>query len=190
MLTSVFIGLSVLQNFLSEYNLAILLSKPIKRWQILEGAFFGLFKVLFLNWLIMVSSLWMIIYFHTQQFSPEMWLGMGVSLILVMIYVSLLIFFYTLIPNAISGILTIFIIIAGFGVSLSRAYFLKFPNYLFFIARLGTELIPKINLLFGVSMNMLGIFDIRIKYPPIFIHTAIFIVAVHLLSCLRFSRPR
>ncbi|MDD5355339.1 MAG: hypothetical protein PHY56_02225 [Candidatus Omnitrophica bacterium] len=120
MLTSVFIGLNVLQDVFSEHNLSILLSKPIKRWQVLEGVLFGLFKVLFLNWLIMVSSLWMIIYFHTQQFSPDIWLGMGISLILVMIYLSTLIFFYTIIPNAISGILTIFIIIAGFGVSLSR----------------------------------------------------------------------
>jgi hypothetical protein len=170
--------------------LANLLSKPIKRWQVLEGVFFGLFKVLFLNWLIMVSSLWMIIYFHTQQFSPEMWLGMGVSLILVVIYLSLLVLFYTLIPNAISGIFTIFIIIAGFGVSLSKEYFLRFPNYLFSLAKLGIELVPKINLLFGISMNMLGIFRIDINYSPVFLHTFIIIVATHILSCLKFSQPK
>jgi len=190
MLTSVFIGLSVLQDVFSEENLAMLFSKPVKRWQVLEGVFFGLFKVLFLNWLIMVSSLWMIIYFHIQQFSPDIWLGMGISLFLVMIYLSTLIFFYTIIPNAISGILTIFIIIAGFGVSLSREYFLHFPPYFFLLAKIGTELVPKINLLFGVSMNMLGIFELEINYFPILMHTILFIAAVHVLSCLKFSRPR
>ncbi|MDD5617799.1 MAG: hypothetical protein PHG69_01770 [Candidatus Omnitrophica bacterium] len=190
MLVSVFIGLSVLQNILSEYNLSILLSKPLKRWQVLEGVFFGLFKVLFLNWLIMVSSLWIIIYLHTQEFNFNIWLGMGVSLILVMIYLSVLIFFYTLIPNAISGILTIFIIIAGFGVSLSREYFLKFPKYMAILAKIGMELVPQMNLLFGISMNILGIFNLKINYFPIFLHTIIFIVAVHILSCLKFSRPQ
>ena len=190
MLISVFIGLNVLQDILSDDNLTILLSKPIRRWHVLEGVFFGLFKVLFLNWIIMVSSLWLIIYFHTQEFSVNIWLGMSISLILVLIYISLTIFFYTLIPNAISGILTFFIIIAGFGVSLSKEFFSSISKSLFFLAKFGVELIPKINLLFGVSMNILGIFDLRINYLPIFLHTSLLLVALHILSCLRFSRPK
>ncbi|MBL7198500.1 MAG: hypothetical protein ISS47_10435 [Candidatus Omnitrophica bacterium] len=190
MLISVFIGLNVLQDILSEHNLSVLLSKPIKRWCILEGVSFGLFKILFLNWLIMVSSLWIIIYFHTQEFNADIWIGMGVSLILVMIYISLVIFFYTLIPNAISGILTFFIIIAGFGVSLSKEYFSSLSKSLFFLAKFGVELVPKINLLFGVSMNILGIFKLRINYLPIFLHTIIFLIILHVLSCLKFNQPK
>lgn len=190
MLISVFISLNVLQDTLSEHNLSILLSKPIKRWHIIEGVFFGLFKVLFLNWLIMVLSLWIIIYFHTQEFNINILPGMGISLILVMIYISLVIFFYTLIPNAISAILTFFIIIAGFGVSLSKEYFESVSKFLFFMAKLGLELVPKINLLFGISMNVLGIFKLRISYYPIFLHTIIFLVILHILSCLKFSRPK
>lgn len=190
MLISVFIGLNVLQDMFSEHNLSVLLSKPIKRWHIVEGVFFGLFKVLFLNWLIMVASLWLIIYFHTREINVNIVTGMGVSLILVMIYISLSIFFYSLIPNAISGILTFFIIIAGFGVSLSGEYFASLSQLLFFFAKIGLELVPKINLLFGVSMNVLGIFSLNINYPPIFIHTVIFLIIIHILSCLKFSRPR
>jgi len=188
MLISVFIGLNVLQDVFSEHNLSVLLSKPVRRWHIIEGIFFGLFKVLFLNWLIMVLSLWSIIYFHTQEINLNIVTGMGVSLILVMIYISLVIFFYTLIPNAISGILTFFIIIAGFGVSLSKEYFESISKLLFFFAKLGVELVPKINLLFGVSMNVLGIFRLKIDYTPIFIHTIIFLIVIHVLSCFKFSR--
>ncbi len=190
MLMSVFLGLNVMQDIFSEHNLSILLSKPIKRYQIIEGTFFGLFKILFFNWLIMVSSLWLIIYFHTKNFNADIWLGMGVSLILIMIYISLLIFFYTLIPNAISGILTFFIIIAGFGVSISNEYFSSFPKLLFFFAKIGVELVPKINLLFGVAMNILGIFKLRINYFPIFTQTVIFLIAIHALSCLKFNKPK
>lgn len=190
MLTSVFIGLNVLQDILCEHNLALLLSKPLKRWHILEGLFFGLFKIVFLNWLIMVSSFWLIIYFHTHQFHPNILTGMGVSLILVMIYISLIIFFYTLIPNAISGIFTFFIIIAGFGVSLSKEFFSPLSNYWFMLAKFGIEIVPKINLLMGVSMDILGIFNLRINYFPIFLHTIIFLIVIHTLSCIKFSRPK
>lgn len=190
MLMSIFIGLNVLQDVCSEHNLSVLLSKPIKRWHVIEGVFFGLFKVLFSNWLVMVASLWAIIYLHTGDFSINIFLGMGVSLVLVMIYISLVIFFYTLIPNAISGILTFLILIAGFGVSLSKEYFASMSNYLFFLAQLGVEIVPKINLLFGVSMNVLGIFQLRINYLPIFLHTFILLVVLHILSCLKFSRAK
>jgi ABC-type transport system involved in multi-copper enzyme maturation permease subunit len=190
MLISVFIGLNVLQEMFSEHSLSLLLSKPIKRWHIVEGVFFGLFKILFLNWLIMVSSLWIIIYCHTKELNANIITGMGVSMILVMIYVSLVIFFYTLIPNAISGILTFFIIIAGFGVSLSREYFTSLSPLFSFLVKIGLEIVPKINLLFGVSMNVLGVFSLKINYAPIFLHTVIFLLVLHLFSCFKFSRPR
>ncbi|MFC1709587.1 hypothetical protein ACFL2J_06005 [Candidatus Omnitrophota bacterium] len=190
MLISVFVGLSVMQEILSEHSLCMLLSKPVRRWHIIEGVFFGLFKVIFLNWLVMVLSLWGIVYFHTGEFSVNILMGMGVSLVLVMIYTSLLIFFYTLIPNAISGILTFFIIIAGFGVSLSREFFSSIPSFLSLFAKIGLELVPKINLLLGISMNTLGIFKLPINCFPIFVHTVILIITLHILSCFKFSRPR
>jgi hypothetical protein len=61
---------------------------------------------------------------------------------------------------------------------------------LFFFTKIGLEMVPKINLLFGVSMNTLGIFNLKINYLPIFVHTFIFIVVLHIISCLKFSRPR
>lgn len=190
MLICVFISLNILQEVLSDTNLTILLSKPVKRWHILEGISFGLFKVAFLNWLIMVSSLWLIIYLHTQEFNINILSGMGISLILIFIYISLQILFYTLIPNAISAILTFFIIIAGFGVSLSKEYLMSLSKSLFFLSKIGVELIPKINLLFGISMNILGIFNLKINCFPIFLHTIIFFITLHIISCLKFSRPK
>lgn len=190
MLTSVFIGVSVLQDVYAEHNIALLLSKPLKRWHILEGTCFGLFKIIFLNWLIMVSSLMIIVNFHTVEVNAFIWTGMSVSLVLAMIYISLLVFFYSFAPNAISGILTVFIIIAGFGVSLTKAQLASLPQPLLFFVKLGVEAIPKINLLFGISMNTLGIFDIPIETFPVFLHTFIFLLVIHLISYFRFNRPR
>jgi ABC-type transport system involved in multi-copper enzyme maturation permease subunit len=190
MLICVFLSLNVLQDILCDHNLTILLSKPVRRWHILEGIFLGLFKIIFLNWLIMVAILWSLIYFYTRQFHINILIGMSISLILSMIYISLAIFFYSLVPNFISGVLTFFIIIAGFGVSLSGEYFKSLPGFLFFWIKLGTELIPKINSLFGISMDILEIFKLKINYLLIFLHTFIFLIVINILSCLKFSRSR
>lgn len=190
LLTSVFIGVTVLQDFFAESNIVLLLSKPIKRWHVLEGICFGMFKIIFLNWLIMVSSLMIIVNFHTLEINAFIWSGMSVSLVLALVYISLLIFFYSFVPNAISGILTIFIIIAGFGVSLTQAQLASLPQPILFFVKTGLEAIPKINLLFGISMNALGIFDIPIKTLPIFLHTIIFLAVLHSISYFRFSRPQ
>lgn len=190
MLMCVFIGLNVLQDMCSDTNLALLLSKPVQRWHIIEGICFGLFKIIFLNWLIMVSSLWMIVYFHTHELNGAIWLGMSVSLVLSLMYISMLIFFYIFVPNAISGILTIFIIIASFGAVKTKEQLVFFPKMIAFFATIGVEVIPKVNSLFGVSMNTLGIFDLRINAAPIFFHSVVFLMVLHIVSHCRFSRPK
>lgn len=190
MLTSIFLGLNVLQDMCADNNLALLVSKPIQRWHILEGICFGLFKIIFLNWLIMVSSLWIIVYSHTHELNGLIWLGMSVSLVLGLIYISTVIFFYTLIPNAISGILSIFVIIASFGVAATKEQLVSFPKTIAFFANIGVEIVPKVNHLFGISMNTLGIFDLQINVAPIFCHTILFLVVIHLISHRRFSRPK
>ncbi|MFC1752698.1 hypothetical protein ACFL96_04805 [Thermoproteota archaeon] len=118
----------------------------------------------------------------------KIWLGMGVSLILAFIYIALQIFFYTLIPNAISGIITLFVIIAAFGVTLTKQFLNSLPGFFADMTRLGLEFVPKINELLGISMAELGIFNIKIDYYPIFLHTIIFVVFFHVASCIKFSR--
>ena len=190
LLTSVFIGVNVLQDVCDVNNLSLLLSKPIKRWHILEGTYFGLFKIVFFNWLIMVSSLFMIVNFHTLEVNTFIWLGMSISLLLILIYVALVVFFYTLIPNAMSGIMTIFIIIAGFGVSITQDHLTAFAPCIKFFAAIGVEMVPKINLLFGISMNILGIFDLPIDAFPVVCHSFVFLVVVHGISYFKFRRPQ
>jgi ABC-type transport system involved in multi-copper enzyme maturation permease subunit len=85
MLISIFISLNVLQDILSKDSIAMLLSKPIRRWQIIEGIFFGLFKICLLNWFVMSASLWLVIFYHGNEAYNHIWLGTSVSLLLIML---------------------------------------------------------------------------------------------------------
>ena len=191
MLISIFITLNLLQEMFAKDVLIMLLSKPIRRWQMLEGIFLGVFRVCFLNWFIMTASLWLVIFVHLKQAHNYIWLGTSVSLLLIMIYISLMLFFYTFIPNAISGILTFFIVFAGFGSSLAPEVFNTLPVLVSWFARLGVEVLPKVNDLNGISMNLLRIFELEsVKTAPILIHTFIFLLITHIVSCYRFSHPK
>jgi len=191
MLISIFITLNILQEMFSKDVLIMLLSKPIRRWEMLEGISLGLFKICFLNWFIMAASLWLVIVIHLKQVHNYIWLGTSVSLLLVMIYISLMLFFYTIIPNAISGILTFFIIFAGFGSSLAPEVFNTLHPLASWFAKLGGGILPKVNELNGISMNLLRIFEIEnVKTMPILAHTLLFLIATHIISCFKFSRSK
>lgn len=190
MLMSVFIALNVLQHGFKDVHLMALVSKPVQRWHIIEGTFLGLFKIVFVNWVIMVASLMLILYLNAHRLYASVFIGTSVSLVLVLIYLSLALFFFALLPNAMSGVLAFFVIIAGFGASLGRDYFLGLPAPIKFFSDIGLAIIPKINHLFGISMDLLGIFDLSIDSLPIFAHTLVLIVVIHAFGCYKLSRPR
>lgn len=190
LLITIFISLNTLQDFLSKERLSLLLSKPVRRWQILEGLMLGLFEMAFLNWCLMTAGVWLVIVSQTKSAGFYVWAGMSATLLLALLYVSLVVFFFCLVPSALAGVATIFVIIAGFGVTLSRNLFetAAYPSFLKRMLSLGLELLPKINGLFGLSMRSLGLFDIKIRPGPILLHTVILIFALHALAGLRFRR--
>jgi len=191
MLISIFVTLTVLQEFLSKENLGMLLSKPIQRWHIIEGIFWGIFKILLLNCFIMSASLWLVIYYLGGRIVNYIWLATAVTLFLSMVYTSLVIFFFVLIPNAISGILAFFVIIAGFGASLieeGKDIFINFPVWFSRLVNLGIQILPKINFLLKISMKSLKLFAIEyINIPAVIHHTVLFLACIHILFCLKFS---
>ncbi|HQP91737.1 MAG TPA: hypothetical protein PLU24_03590, partial [Candidatus Omnitrophota bacterium] len=119
-LITVFVSISTLQNYLSRQRLVLLLSKPVKRWHIIEGVILGLFEMVFLNWFLMTSGIWLVILSQTRTLGLYVWSGMSITALMSLLYVSLVVFFYMLIPNAVAGVLTVFMLIAGFGVPFAR----------------------------------------------------------------------
>lgn len=187
-LITVFVSLSTLQNYLSRQRLVLLLSKPLHRWQIIEGVILGLFEMVFLNWFLMTAGIWLVILSQTRDLGLYVWSGMSVTALLSLLYVTLVVFFYILIPNAVAGVLTIFILIAGFGVPMARDLFGSGSYHPFVAALLaaGLEALPKINDLWGISMVQLGLFRLKVPTLLVIAQTFALIACLNALSCLKF----
>jgi hypothetical protein len=190
LLISVFISLSTLQNFLAKERLVLLLSKPVKRWQILEGVVLGLFEMVFMNWCLMTLGVWLVIVSQTRVLGFTVWAGMSVTALLGFLYVTLVVFFYCLIPNMMAGILAVLLIIAGFGATMAQDLFVggTYPSLLKNAFLVGVNLLPKINELWGISMQTLGLFTLDIRAFPFFCHTLALCLALNLASVLKFRR--
>jgi ABC-type transport system involved in multi-copper enzyme maturation permease subunit len=190
LLIAVFVSLTTLQNFLSKERLVLLLSKPIKRWQILEGVALGLFEMVFLNWFLMTAGVWLVVVSQARILALYIWLGMSVAVLLALFYVMLVIFFYIMIPNAMAAIFAFFIVIASFGSSFAEGVFSSrsYPVLIHQALALGVNILPKINTLWGISMQKLGLFELKIHFFPVILHTFLLIAALNLVTAWRFRR--
>jgi ABC-type transport system involved in multi-copper enzyme maturation permease subunit len=189
-LIAIFVSLNTLQNILGWERLVLLLSKPVRRWQILEGVILGLFEMVFLNWFLMTAGVWLVIFSHTKVWGLYIWTGMSVTVLMALLYVTLVVFFYCLIPNAMSGILTVMMIIAGFGIPAARELFAASasPGIVRSLFTLGLDILPQINKLLGISMQYLAFFNLKIQAGPIMRQTIALIIVVNLLAVIKFRR--
>ncbi len=187
-LITVFVSISTLQNYLSRQRLVLLLSKPVKRWHIIEGVILGLFEIVFLNWFLMTSGIWLVIISQTRSLELYVWSGMSVTLLMSLLYVSLVVFFYMLIPNAVAGVLTIFLLIAGFGVPFARELFTDSSRNTFIskVMSMALETLPKINELWGISMARLGLFSLEVSIFAVIAQTFAIIFILNLISGRKF----
>ena len=105
-----------------------------------------------------------------------------------LLYVSLVVFFYTLIPNAVAGVLTILMVIAGFGVPLARETFGRMTEtgWVGSFLNFGLNVLPQINGLWGASMKTLDLFPLDINTAPIFWQTVALIIVLNAISSFKF----
>jgi hypothetical protein len=124
----------------------------------MAGVLLGLYQMILINWFLMTMGICLVVLSHERMLLPFVWSGLSVAALLGILYVSLVVFFYCLMPNMMAGVLTIFVVIAGFGVSSARLVFARLGWPVFFekAARLGLNALPQINALLGISMKELG----------------------------------
>ncbi len=189
-LIAIFVSVSVLQSFLGRANLILLMSKPVRSWQVLGGAVIGLFRMIFLNWFLMTAGLWFVLVSQTRLLTVYLWPGMSIALLMGLLCISLTVFFYLFVPNALAGILTILMLIAGLGGPLARETFLKGAASSFFHQMLAasTRLLPQVNALWGVSMIRLRMFELELDAGRVIAESFVFVFVVLALSFVQFRR--
>ena len=189
-LIAIFVSLNTLQTFFSRERLGLLLSKPVKRVLILEGVILGLFEMVFLNWFLMTAGVWLVIFSQTREWGFYIWTGMSVTALMALLYVTLVVFFYCIIPNTMAGIMAVLLIIAGFGVPMARQAFSSTlpPGFVSSSLAFGLNCIPPINSLWGISMQQLRFFNLDISAFPIVSQALAVIFVLNIVSALRFRR--
>ncbi len=185
----VFVSLGILRDQLESGKMLLILSKPIRRWEMLFGITLGLMEMLFLNWLVITGGLWATIFIHTKQLNLNIFLGMGFILLLGILFLSLIIMIYTFIPTGLSGILAFLVFMGSFGVvNLNRL--VQGINYPWLInpVKIIIKCLPPIAPLLAVSMNTLGMvsLDIRVFSPTL--HTLILIVVFNIIGFIKFNQ--
>jgi ABC-type transport system involved in multi-copper enzyme maturation permease subunit len=190
LLIAVFVSMNTLQSFFRKEGLVLLLSKPVRRWQIVQGATWGLFEMVFLNWFLLTMGLWLVMISQTHAFSLNVWPGMAPTLLLGLVTVSLVVFFFMVTPNALAGVLAILFVIAGFGSTLAQETFARSasPGAIKFFLILGVNILPQVNGLFGISMDALGLFNLKISPGPILRQTFLLAVVLQALAAWKFKR--
>ena len=115
---------------------------------------------------------------------------MSVTALMALLYVTLVVFFYCIIPNTMAGIMAVLLIIAGFGVPMARQAFSSTLPSGFVSSSLafGLNCIPQINSLWGISMQQLRFFNLDISAVPIVSQTLVVIFVLNIISVFRFRR--
>jgi len=188
LIISVFLSLNILQSGLSPDKTVLLLTKPVRRWELWLGIIFGLFWILSLVWLVMVIETWIILFIYTHKINIVMFPAMAVILLLSFLYASIVSFFYTFLPNTLSGIMAALIIFSGLGSpEVLRMTEGLFSSYFRSVMKLTVFFLPQIVHLLGISMNLLGVLSEKVNALPIIMHTIGLILILNLIAVFRFS---
>ena len=123
------------------------MTKPVRRWQIIEGVILGLCEMIFLNWVLLTGGVWLVIFSQTKAPSFYVWAGMSVTALMACFYVTLVVFFYSILPNIMAGLLT-FVFLEVFLVTL------VIHNLLLY--REKQALIKKMNMVIGAFFSEVG----------------------------------
>lgn len=190
LLIAVFVSLGVLQSALTMERLELFLVRPLSRWKIMAGVIFGLYQMLLINWFLMTAGIWLVIILHEPTLALFVWKGFSVLALVGLLYVSLVAFFYTFLPNVVSGVLTVFIVIASFGASSASQTFgqLGWPPFLEQTAKFALRLLPQIPMVLAVAVKELLIFRVTISPAQYIIHTVLLILLCNIASCAIFQK--
>lgn len=186
-LIAIAVSISILKDYLIPERLILLFSKPITHKEFFLGMLLGMNIMVFLNWIFLVFSLWISIFFHTAKLNLFIFSGFFPAFLIEIICVGLVIFFYRILPNFLSGLLCFLIILAGFGGSLEDITEIM-PGYLGEVFSWTAKLLPKINSLWGISMKLLDIFPVRVNITSIVLHTLLFISGIFLIDIFLYRR--
>ncbi|MCK5534185.1 hypothetical protein KAI68_03640 [bacterium] len=185
----VFVSLGILQDQLESGKMLLILSKPIRRGEVLLGINLGLVEILFLNWLVITGGLWLTAFIHTGQLNLNIFLGMGVIFLMAVLFLSLIITIYTFIPSGLSGLLAFLVFLGSFGAA-NSIHLTRWMDYPLLLnsTKIIIKCFPRVVPLLAVSMKTLGMISIEVNFVAPIVHTLISIIIFNLVAFFKFNQ--
>ena len=128
LLIAIFVGIRLMVQELEQKTIAIIASKPIHRWEIVTGKYFGLGMTLAVNVLIMTFALGVV------NLAMEGTVDLGLIPAIVLIYVEILLivafslFFSVMVSPTLSAVFTLSVFIIGHLSPFLRDYVKLYPD--------------------------------------------------------------
>lgn len=186
---SVLFAFSVLNRQFSRENLLFLLSKPLNRSQVLLGSSLGLMFIFLLYWLILSLEVAIIISIFEKSYLFNALSALLPVVLLIPLYVTLCIFFFSLWPNILCAVfpfLFIFTSFARFDIinlvsQVNLAWLTKLIEASFYF-------IPPVGQVMGISLKELGLINVAINIPQVVLNSIFIFIFLHILAGRRISR--
>lgn len=186
---SVFFTFSVLKSQFARENLLFLLSKPLSRSQVLLGSSLGLMLIFILYWLVLSVEAAIIILLFDKSYLFNALSALIPIILLIPLYVSLCVFFFSLWPNVLCAIFPFLFIFTSFA-RLDIIAFVSQANLIWLkkMVEASFFFMPPVGQVMGISLKALGLIDAAINIPYVVLNSIFIFIFLHLLGARRVSR--
>lgn len=113
LLIAMFVGVRTIYQEIERHTIYMLVSKPISRWQVILGKYFGLVSTIFLNILAIAICLYVVDFFIEKSVDFALLPGIFLILLEIFLVIAVAIFFSSFTSPLLSAILTLVVFVIG-----------------------------------------------------------------------------
>lgn len=110
---AIFVGVGLLQKEIQRKTILTLLSKPVRRAQLLVGKYLGLLLVVAVNVVAMTAGLWLVLRLSGNPFDPRLLLASWTTFLEMAVVTAAALLFSTFSTPVVSSLLTFAVFLAG-----------------------------------------------------------------------------
>jgi ABC-type transport system involved in multi-copper enzyme maturation permease subunit len=138
-LTTIIIGSALIHKDIEKKTIYTVLSKPVKRSEVILGKFLGLSSLIFLLVLAMLVIHQLVIFIREGAFDPILFIALPFTIIEVMVLLGILLFFSSFSSTTLTSIMGVILFVVGHAVpdlklfaDQTKAVVLKYVAYGFY----------------------------------------------------------
>lgn len=186
---SLFFTFSILSRQFSRENLLFFLSKPLSRLELLLGVSLGLMIIFLLYWLFLSLEVGVIISLFDKSYLFSALSALLPIILLIPLYTSLCIFFFSVWPNVLCAIFPFLFIFTSFA-KFDIINFVSQANlaWLKKLIEASFLLLPPVGQIMGISLKALGLTNAPINITQVVLNSIFIFIFLQILAARRISK--